>query len=498
MLNLKSWSLKNKIVLHLFVIGGLAALLLTFIYIRTQRNLIKTMSRQKTELVGSMVENSIFSFMREGRLEKVQSTLEKISASDGINKIRILSTEGKILRSSDVAEIGGPVDSALLGRIREFLFNKKPSQTVLVMNKSSNLGLRLIENRSECFGCHSSQAAINGILEVDIDYSSAASFLRTNQLKGILIALVSFSLLILIILRLFERLISRPVHQLKEKMKEVQEGNLEIDIRAQNRDEIGTLAESFSIMVTRLRQANRKIEELFNKQMEKAEHLASIGELTAGLAHEIKNPIAGMKGALEIINQKTAASDPRKEIFIEILFQIDKIHNIVQDLLSYAKPKELNMSWVNPNECVKNAIKLARPQMNGKDIQFHFTGVEENTLALMDANKIQELTLNMILNSISAIDKTGHIDIKLDKGDTREFKQDLKMVIADDGGGIKKEILPQIFNPFFTTRPRGTGLGLSICKKIIEAHEGSVEIISQEGKGTTIMIEIPVLHSSNS
>ncbi len=496
MLNLKSWSLKNKIVLHLFVIGGLAALLLAFIYIRTQRHLIETMSRQKTELVGSMIENSIFSFMREGRLEEVQSTLEKISASEGINKIRIFSPEGKILRSSEPGDMGGFIDSRLLGKVRKSILDKNLSQATLLMNKSSNLGLRVIENQSECFGCHSSQAPINGILEVDMDYSSAASLLRTNQLKGVLIAVVSFSLLIFIILRLFERLISRPVHQLKNKMKEVQEGNLDIGIQAQARDELGTLAESFNIMVSRLREANRKIEELFNKQMERAEHLASIGELTAGLAHEIKNPIAGMKGALEIINQKTPASDPQKEIFIEILFQIDKIHNIIQDLLSYARPKPLNMSWVNPNDCVQNAIKLARPQMNGKDIQFQFTGVGENVLALMDANKIQELMLNLLLNSIAAISKTGHIVVQLDEGAPRELKPELRMVIADDGGGIKKEILPQIFNPFFTTKPRGTGLGLSICKKIIEAHEGSVEVISREGQGTTFVIELPVLPSA--
>ncbi len=497
MLSLKSWSLKSKIVLHLFVIGGLAALLLAFIYIRTQRHLIETMSRQKTELVGSMIENSIFSFMRAGRLEDVQSTLEKISASDGINKIRIFSPEGKILRSSEPLEMGGSIDSRRLGRIRKSLLDRNLSQAILLIDKSSTLGLRVIENRSECFGCHSSQVVVNGILEVDVDYSSAASLLRTNQLKGILIAVVSFSLLIFVILRLFERLISRPVHQLKNKMKEVQEGNLDIGIQARCRDELGTLAESFNIMVSRLREANKKIEKLFNKQMEKAEHLASIGELTAGLAHEIRNPIAGMKGALEIINQKTPASDPQKEIFIEILFQIDKIYNIIQDLLSYARPKELNMSWVNPNECVQDAIKLARPQVNGRDIQFHFTGVGENILALMDANKIQELMLNLILNSIAAISKTGHITVQLEKGAARELKLELKMVIADDGGGIKKEILPQIFNPFFTTKPRGTGLGLSICKKIIEAHEGSVEVISREGQGTTFVIQLPVLQSAD-
>jgi hypothetical protein len=241
-------------------------------------------------------------------------------------------------------------------------------------------------------------------------------------------------------------------------------------------------------MVRKLKEANHKIEKLFNKQMEKAEHLASIGELAAGLAHEIRNPIAGMKGALEIINQKMDESNPNKEIFIEILLQIEKINNIIQDLLSYAKPKEMSVGFVNPNECVKNAVKLATPQINNKDIHFRFRGLENGTYAWMDADKIQEVMLNLMLNSISAIDKKGHITIDL----RERNKRGLEIIFSDNGKGMKKEILPQIFNPFFTSKKRGTGLGLSICKKIITAHKGSIEVKSQEREGTTFTIRLPV------
>jgi signal transduction histidine kinase len=357
----------------------------------------------------------------------------------------------------------------------------------------SSVGIRQIENKRECYGCHSPQIKINGLLVVDIDYAFAAGLLRANQVKGILIAFLSLTLLTIIVLRLFEKLINRPIHQMRKKMKEVQEGNLNLQLLPLNNDEIGTLAKSFNIMVARLREANQKIEELYEKQMEKAEHLAAIGELTAGLAHEIKNPIAGVKGALEIIHQKTDTSDPRREVFAEILFQIDRIYKIIQDLLSYARPKDINVSLTSPNECIQNAIKLARTQMNGKDIQFHFTGLKENALAAIDTNKIQELILNMMLNSISAIDNEGNIEIGLQQRNERE----LEIIVADDGGGIKEEIAPQIFNPFFTTKPRGTGLGLSICKKIIEVHRGSVEVKSKSGEGTTFIIRLPVLQPSD-
>jgi signal transduction histidine kinase len=149
----------------------------------------------------------------------------------------------------------------------------------------------------------------------------------------------------------------------------------------------------------------------------------------------------------------------------------------------------MSFSLVNPNECVENAIKLAKPQKNSKDISFHFEGLDNSTLARMDADKIQELMLNLMLNSISAIEKNGQIDIKLMKRNEKE----LEILLEDNGRGIKKDHLSQMFNPFFTTKSRGTGLGLSICKKITETHQGSIQVKSKEGKGTTFLIRLPVL-----
>ena len=491
MKSIKDWSLKHKIILHVVVIGILAAILLTFLYLKTQKNIIHTMSRQKAELVGAMIENSIFSSMKEGKKEKVQSTLQEIVSSDDIKKIRIVSPDGRILRSSEKNEIGSSVESQTLDKMKTSLSKKSQSNIFFIKQKSTIQGFRIIENRVECMGCHSPQEKINGILEVNIDYDPTAALLQKSQLKGIIIGLTALTILTFIIIRLFEKLINRPISTLKDKMKKVQEGNLDIKFTPSKNDEIGSLTQSFNIMIRKLKEANHKIEELFNKQMEKAEHLASIGELAAGLAHEIKNPIAGMKGALEIINQKTDASDFKKEIFTEMLLQIEKINNIIQDLLSYAKPKEINVSLIDPNECIKNAIKLAKPHIDNKNIHFHFKGSENGPLACIDSDKIQEVMLNMMLNSISAIQKKGNITIEL----YEKQKKELEIIFSDDGIGIKEEYLPQIFNPFFTTKRRGTGLGLSISKKIIEAHKGSIEVKSAEKKGTTFFIRLPVLQS---
>jgi signal transduction histidine kinase len=458
----------------------------------TQSNIIHKMSQQKAELVGSMIEKSISSYMKAGNIESVQITLREISSSADIKKIRIINHEGKISHSSEKNDTGNTVEQGTLEKMREFLANKDQTNIIFEMPKSTILGFRKIENKSECFGCHTAQEKIDSILEVDIDHSGAAALLQKNQLRGIVIALAALAILSFVILRLFEKLINRPISQLKDQMKRVQEGDLDIQFSPSKNDEIGSLAKNFNSMVTDLKKANQKIEELFSKQMEKAEHLASIGEVAAGLAHEIKNPIAGTKGALEIINQKTDPSDPKKEIFTEILVQMDKINNVIHDLLSYAKPKEMSISLVNPDDAIQNAIKFARTQISDKEIDIRFKGLENGTLAHIDSDKIQEVVLNLILNSISAVDEKGLITIELHQNG----KNELEILFTDNGKGIKKEHLSQIFNPFFTTRSRGTGLGLSICKKIIEAHKGSIEVESEEKEGTAFTIQLPVLSYS--
>ena len=171
-----------------------------------------------------------------------------------------------------------------------------------------------------------------------------------------------------------------------------------------------------------------------------------------------------------------------------MLLQIDKIDHVIQDLLSYAKPKEMNLLPANPNACAEAAINLAKPQIKDKDIRFKFKGLDNNDRAIIDVDKIQEVLLNLMLNSIAAIKNKGTISVDIHKAENNL----IEIVFADDGSGIKKEHLSQVFNPFFTTRKKGTGLGLSICKRIIDAHKGSIEVSSVEGKETVFTICLPL------
>jgi hypothetical protein len=488
-MSIRNWTLRAKVIFHVLVLGAVSAGILTVLYMTTQRSVIYALIQREAELVGSLTKSSVFFLKKCGRIEDTQAEIHELAATTrGIRSIRVLTIEGKIFASTRVEEKSTELSAEDRTTIRTMIADKTARRTIFSKPQRTIRSFMLVENEPECYSCHAAERRINGFLEVEFDYREASTLLWKSQLKGIILAVLSLAVLTFIILRLFERLINRPISLLKDKMKKVQDGDLTVRLNPQKNDEIGSLTASFNLMVEKLKEANRKIEALYNQRIERAEHLAAFGELAAGLAHEVKNPLSGMKGALEIISQNAVVTDPQREIFQEMLVQIDKIINVIQDFLSYARPKPPHFSRVAPNLFVENAVRLAKTQLHGKDISFHSHPLRQDVRICLDADRLQEVILNLLLNSISAIDKEGNILIFLKVVANRA----LFIFLADEGCGIKESQLSQIFNPFFSTKKEGTGLGLSICKKIIDAHKGTIAVRSREGKGTTFTIRLPL------
>jgi len=488
-MRISNWTLKNKVILHIVVLGVGSSLILTLLFISTQKNLIFTLVRQKAELVTTLIKGSVFGVHKCGRIEEAQPKIvELASATSTIRRIRIISPEGKIFASSQTLERGRPLGLKEQSRVRGILAGDNPRGVLFSEPEATVQYLTPVENRPACYECHAPQTRFNGVLEVEFNTKQAASLLRKSQWKGVIIALLTLFLLTVIILRLFERLINRPISLLKEKMMRVQEGDTSLTLSPVKKDEIGSLTRSFNVMVDNLRTANRKIEELYSQRIEKAEHLASFGELAAGLAHEIKNPLAGMKGALEIIVQKADVRDPNLEIFREIMVQIDKIVSVLQESLSFARPKPSHFALVDPDRFVENAVRLAQTQLEGKDIRIEFAGLGGGVRARLDEDQMQEVMLNLLLNAIAASGPSGRVSITLSVSPGNE----LEVRVADEGQGIKEQNRPHIFDPFFSTKKGGTGLGLSISKRIVEASGGMISVDSWEGQGTTFIIRLPL------
>jgi len=243
-------------------------------------------------------------------------------------------------------------------------------------------------------------------------------------------------------------------------------------------------------MIERLDQNGQEIQELHLREMARAEHLASIGELAAGLAHEIRNPLAGIAGVVDIMGKELPANSPSRAVIGEVHREILRIQAILNDLLAYARPRPPDIHAANLNTTVEQAALLARQQVLTKPIEVLVEPLSSLPPVEHDPALIQQVILNLVLNGIQAISGAGQVRIALH--DDSGF---VIVRVSDTGRGISADALPKIFRPFFTTRKEGTGLGLSLASSIVHAHGGRIEVSSAPGKGTQFNVWLPVRQS---
>lgn len=281
--------------------------------------------------------------------------------------------------------------------------------------------------------------------------------------------------------------IQRPMIELQEQIERVGEGDLSASVGfAKRNDEVGDLGRNFNRMVQQLRESRAEIEHLHRTQMSRAEHFATLGELAAGLAHEIRNPLAGIAGVIEIVGRDLPASSPAKTVVKEVRQEIAQINRILTDLLETARPRAPEMRASDLNTTVEHAVMLARQQVLSKPIKIEFTAGPNLPEVEHDSDQIHQVLLNLLLNAVQAIEGSGLVRVAvIEQGDNAV------VTVSDTGRGIPAEHLPNIFRPFYTTKGNGTGLGLSLARRIVEEHHGQIEVASSSGKGTTFSVILP-------
>src|SRR5579863_3692149 len=282
-------------------------------------------------------------------------------------------------------------------------------------------------------------------------------------------------------------LIQRPMVELQEKMAQVGEGNLNVEVSfAQRNDEIGDLGRNFNHMMQQLRDSRREIERLHRTQMSRAEHLATLGELATGLAHEIRNPLAGIAGVIEIVGRDLPATSPARAVVKDVRLEISRISRTLTDLLETARPRRPEVRRSNLNTTVEHAVMLARQQVLSRPIKIELLKAPDLPEVEHDSDQVHQVLLNLLLNAVQAMEKTGTVKVEIDKRDSFAL-----VSVTDTGRGMTEQQQAQIFRPFFTTRSNGTGLGLPLVRRIVEEHEGQIEVNSEPGKGSTFTVLLP-------
>ncbi|MEW6374953.1 MAG: ATP-binding protein [Thermodesulfobacteriota bacterium] len=231
-------------------------------------------------------------------------------------------------------------------------------------------------------------------------------------------------------------------------------------------------------------------------RMRRMDKLASLGQLASGIAHEIKNPLAGIGSAVQVLSSSVQFDDSKKQVVKEVLKQIQRLDGTIKNLLRFAKPEKPNLAPNDLNEIIETVMFLVSQQAKKQNIQIHLDLKKDLPKVMIDPQQVQQAILNVVLNAAEAMPSGGTLtfsskEIVTTDPSKKEKKPYASLIISDTGTGMSEGVMAQIFNPFYTTKPAGTGLGLSITQRIIEQHNGRIDIKSEVGKGTSFTIDLP-------
>jgi two-component system sensor histidine kinase HydH len=228
-------------------------------------------------------------------------------------------------------------------------------------------------------------------------------------------------------------------------------------------------------------------QKLLEDQLNQAERLAVLGEMVAGVSHEIKNPLGIIRSTAELLTEKSACNESQKKLSSIIIEESGRLNDIVTDFLDFARPQEPNFQDCHLEEIITRNISFLQSELDKKNIRVNNDGLTNRSYKIeADPSLLYRAFLNIFINAIQSINDDGDITITIGKG-----KENYMVEIRDTGAGIGNENSKKIFNPFFTTKEKGSGLGLAIVKKIIEGHKGKVWIKSEEGAGTIVFVKLP-------
>jgi signal transduction histidine kinase len=288
---------------------------------------------------------------------------------------------------------------------------------------------------------------------------------------------------------LLARRITRPLHRLVDGTVRIAHGDFTQAIVDTSRDEVGDLARSFNEMTSQLVQARERMEDA-NRRLVQHEKLASIGRMAATIAHEIRNPLTSVKLNVQKVAEEEGFAETVKAHLGLSLEGIDQIERFIKELLNFTRVQELALERWPVDQIVDESVKMIKEALAEKGIVVERACAEGLPPILADADKLRQVFLNVLRNAREALGPGGRIRIACDAVSEggRTF---VRVRIADDGPGIPEKVRPNIFEPFYTTKPSGFGLGLANARKIVEQHNGTIALAGTDVPGTAFVILIP-------
>jgi len=463
-------SLNKKLILMMLFMTALLLVTLITIYWQAERNLMAQIESQTAELAQAVqvgVEEVTGGASSETRLEKYLSSLK----TKGIKEISIISNADEIIASTNPNKVGTPVSQ----RKKELIIKAELGEPAVDQEgKAYNVIIPVIAGQAHY-----------GYIHLQINVENLQETLRRNTTKRILAALAVFAVGILLSTFL-SVWYTEPIHNVVAAARKVAAGDLNQSLPVDRKDEIGDLNQSFNFMVQRLRE-HKRVEE----RLREAEHLSAIGQLSRGIAHEIRNPLNFISLSIDHIKSKYRPADGASAQGFEKLVEsmkeeIHRLDRLVRDFLDYGRPLKLDLQVCRTGELLADVVEIVKAKAESDRIR-----IVENYYALpqlrLDTELMKSCLFNVVTNAFQAMPDGGTLTIVSEERDGRFLIR-----IADTGTGVPKGDIDRIFEPFFTTKSQGLGLGLAMTKRVIEEHGGKIEFASVEGQGSEVTISLPL------
>ena len=524
-------SISAKLIGSLFAAMIVIFALLGYLNIRLHRQHLEAATLASAERVSDVIKHNATYYMLRNDREGLYHAIQTIADEPGMIKVRIFDQEGRISYSTDPGEVSHIVDKtaeACYGchtQSQPLARLNRPDRFRIYRNGGGHRVLGIItpiENQPGCSNaaCHAHPASqqVLGVLDTNLSLAKADVQLADSSARMFLYT-AGAMLIVAVLSWLFVwRVVGEPIKALKNGTQHLTQGNLGYQIEVQSHDEVGDLAHSFNGMSLQLRAANEEIvswaktledrvEEKTRELKRAHEHvlhvekMASIGKMAAVVAHEVNNPLSGILTYAKLLHKWVASGRAEHEKREEAMQCLELIAaesrrcgDLVKNLLTLSRTAPMNVQPSDLHAVIDRCLLLVRHQLELAGIQLHLKLAPDLPVVPCDPAQMEQVLLALIMNAIDAMPRGGNLWIETGLNDD---ESEIKIRLRDDGAGIAPDVLPQIFEPFLTTKEsgHGVGLGLAISRGIVERHNGRIEVESELGRGTTFTVTLPAQES---
>ena len=524
-------SLKFKVSLYLSTV--LVAVMVLFVALLVQQERgeqLRTVVTHMTQL-SQVIARSTRHAMLLDEPDIVDKIIEDIGKQEGIQRVRVLRKNGVIAHSNYPAEIGQNIDKEAEhcsychegDKALTDIPNHKRWRLFETADRRQMLGnMEVIRNEPSCStaSCHKHPASQPVLGVVDITYS-LDEINRTMKAHVVNMIAVSIGFILLVSISLgwlLHRLIYVPLRDLEKGAKRLASGNFDSAIPVRGEDEFGSLARSSNAMMGALKKSRHELEEwvatlnekvkertqelqLAEAEVARGEKLASIGQLAAGIAHELNNPLTGVLTFTSLMRKKMPEGSEEAEDLDLVIRETKRCASIIRRLLDFAREKTPEKALVNLNQLIGETVQFVERSAALQHIEIEVDLDPDLPQLFVDADLIKQVLMNILVNAQQAIEEHGKITVRSRLCRTRkapgrcnDTMPAVEIAISDTGCGIPEANLQRIFDPFFTSKEvgKGTGLGLSVSYGIVRAHGGEIDVESTVGEGSTFRICLPV------